>query len=373
MNLNTLRNIKPIIRSQARRMLRQAVRREQAKAYAKGSTVVPVPLEEVWFEPTNICNLRCIHCIQPQMTRKKGYMDFSLFQKLVDEASFHGMAIGLAGQGEPLLHPEFTKMVRYASSRCYTYLVTNANRLNEKIAKEIIEAEPATVQFTFDAPTKEIYEKICQGGSYETTAQNIKRFAELKRESGKTWPQVAIAIVEEPGTRDKIDQFQEWCYTTLGRDVISAVLPQRLGNFQGESELWRSGEVIDEDMKPNLPRSEWPVCINPWRQIRVNWDGTVASCLWDYNNKFIIGSVKENTIMEIWNGPKMREFREALATRQYERIEGNGHLCSTCNILWWPEMTLSYPRTARANLEYGLTKISKGMRLFGLTHKLGIK
>jgi len=371
--LALIKNANAIIKAKFRAMINNANARQRSKTYDGRSPVVPVPPLKIQVELTNICTLRCIHCIQPQMTRKRGSMDFALFKKIVDEAASYNITVALTGQGEPLLHREYGRMLEYATQRCVTEIITNATRLSEEKARDILDAEPDLAEFSFDAPTKEIYEKVCRGGNYETTLQNITGFFDLKRKLGKKRPVNVIAIVEEPDTENEIGKFKDWCYTTLGRDAISSVTVQKLGNFQGESELWRSGAVTDESVKHDLPKSEWPVCLNPWQQIKVNWDGTVNSCLWDYNSKFAIGNVAESALMEIWNGEKMREFREALVTKEYERIEQNGPMCSACNIMWWSERYIWYPRTARANLEASLLKILKKTGLFGLNHKMGMK
>ena len=39
------------------------------------------------IEPTNNCNLDCVCCSRRTMKRNEGYMDFKLFQKIIDEAS----------------------------------------------------------------------------------------------------------------------------------------------------------------------------------------------------------------------------------------------------------------------------------------------
>jgi len=362
-----------VVRGKLRAMIENANAQERSKAYASGSPVVPVPPQKIQVELTNICTLRCIHCIQPYMKRKKGYMDSTLFKKIVDEAASHNITVALTGQGEPLLHGEYGSLLKYATQRCVTEIITNATRLDEEKAMSILDAEPDLVEFSFDAPTKEIYEKVCRGGNYETTLQNIRHFFDKKRELRKKRSTNVIAIVEEPDTKNEIERFKEWCYTTLGEDVVSGVISQKLGNFHGESELWRSGEMSDDSVKHYLPKPEWPVCLNPWQQIKINWDGTVNSCLWDYNSKFAAGNVAENTIMEIWNGEKMREFREALLAREYDSIEQNGPMCSTCNIMWWSERYIWYPNTRRANLETSLLKILKKMGLFGLNHKMGME
>jgi len=373
MTVSGIKNIRQIVRDKFRQMIYSANQKERAKAYSSRSLVVPVPPQKIWFEPTNICTLKCIHCIQPQMTRKRGYMDFSLFKKMVDEASSFSIPVALTGQGEPLLHPEFGRMVKYAAQRCETHVVSNATRLSEEKAREILDAEPDLVEFSFDAPTKEIYERVCRGGNYEETVENIKGFFDLKRKSGKRKPEIIIAIVEEPETENEIEQFKGWCYRELGSDAITNIAVQKLGNFHGDNELFRSGQVTDESIKNYLPKPEWPVCLNPWAQFKINWDGAVNSCLWDYNDKFVVGNTTENTIMEIWNGEKMREFREALITKQFEKIEQNASMCSTCNVLWWSERYVWYPRTLKANIETWLLKAMKKAKLLGLNHKMGME
>jgi len=337
------------------------------KAYRNKSSVVPVPPAKIWIEPTNSCNLKCIHCVQPQMTRKKGLMDFSLFKKVVDEASSYGITLALTGQGEPLLHPEFTKMVKYASERVGTEVITNATLLNKEKSREILDAEPDLMGFSFDAPTKEIYESIRRGSDYDKTRQNILDFLDLKHTLGKEKTKTVIAIIIEPATKNEIEQFKRWCRTT-GFDQI---LINRVINFRGETDLWQSGNVTDEYVKDYLPKSEWPVCNTPWEQVMINWDGTANGCILDYNNNFVIGNAAENTVMEIWNGGGMREFRDALVSKQYERVEQDGILCSKCNVLWWPESQV-YQNISMASLyfAYYLLKILRKVGGVRLYHKL---
>ena len=90
----------------------------------------------IWIEPTNNCNLKCIMC--PTGTGMvdvdKGFMDFALYKRIIDEISEYASAITLAISGESLLHPDFFKMIEYASSNGTKVLLnTNATLLtNEK-------------------------------------------------------------------------------------------------------------------------------------------------------------------------------------------------------------------------------------------------
>jgi len=301
------------------------------KAYKNGETIVKGPPIKIWIELTNRCNLRCIHCIHPQMTRKKGFMDFSLFKKIIDEVSSYKnlSMVSLTGQGEPLLHPDFGEMIRYASKHCKTEVLTNATLLNEEKAREILEAEPYAIGFSFDAPTKEIYEKIRRGANYEKTVNNIKNFLTLKQKLRKK-TRCTISIIKEPLTEGKIGDFKKWC-NTLPFDRVRV---NELINFFGDSDLAQTGKIKYDFVKKDLPRKKWSVCYTPWGMLAINWDGFVPACILDYNQKFVVGNAYENTIMEIWNGDRMQEFRRALVERNYEKIEHNGTLCSNCSVLW---------------------------------------
>ena len=79
---------------------------------------VKIP-NNIMIEVTNLCNLKCQMCYNQRMKRKKGFMLFSLFKKIVDQAvdlSIENM--GLYTTGESFLHPEIFKFIKYCPSGC---------------------------------------------------------------------------------------------------------------------------------------------------------------------------------------------------------------------------------------------------------------
>ena len=69
-------------------------------------------------EPTNYCNLSCSMCPR-ELNRPFGYMELNLFKKIIDESILYGkrLIITLNKDGEPLLHPELTQMIKYAKDK----------------------------------------------------------------------------------------------------------------------------------------------------------------------------------------------------------------------------------------------------------------
>jgi MoaA/NifB/PqqE/SkfB family radical SAM enzyme len=50
-------------------------------------------------------------------------------------------------------------------------------------------------------------------------------------------------------------------------------------------------------------------CSLPWREMRTDYDGGVTACCWGPKK---LGSLREQTMKEIWNGETMQEMRSDL-------------------------------------------------------------
>lgn len=87
---------------------------------------------------TDRCNLKCRYCYAEADDRKVDFLSVELFQKLMREFEDLGVHyIRLAG-GEPLLHPEFRKIIDIAGkSKLLTSISTNATMVTKSMAKAI--------------------------------------------------------------------------------------------------------------------------------------------------------------------------------------------------------------------------------------------
>ncbi|NPV27614.1 MAG: radical SAM protein [Firmicutes bacterium] len=100
------------------------------------------------IELTNICNLRCIFCGQQAMTRPKGYMEWGLFKKIVDEcSSLYETPIRMIRWGEPFLHPGIIDFCRYVKEKgLLLHITTNGLALNKRRENK----KPCRVRVGFD-------------------------------------------------------------------------------------------------------------------------------------------------------------------------------------------------------------------------------
>ena len=76
---------------------------------------VPAPFpERINVEVTNHCNQRCPLCPRQAFTRPTGFMAPALFERIARECAAHTTRLWLHFLGEPLLHRDLVRMIRYA-------------------------------------------------------------------------------------------------------------------------------------------------------------------------------------------------------------------------------------------------------------------
>lgn len=274
----------------------------------------------IWVEPTNTCNLRCVMCPQSDniMTRKKGFMKFSLLEKIIDEVKEWKPTIKFFHLGESLMHPRIGDMIKYASERgCYTMMNSNATLLEEK-QKEIFESGLDYISFSFDGVTKEVYEKIRKGANFEKTLTNIINFLDVKKERGYEKPYVNIEMIRMDDTEKEVEKFRK----KFEDYPVDKITVKKLVNWTGGVDVEGDIPQIYTDLS----------CIHPWSFSVVLWDGKVVPCCRDYNGGLVLGDVNEKKLIDIWNnGQEMRNLRETLAKENgFKDIE----ICKNCSEIY---------------------------------------
>lgn len=280
-------------------------------------------------EPTNYCNLSCSMCPR-ELNRPFGYMEFNLFKKIIDESILYGkrLIITLNKDGEPLLHPELTQMIKYAKDKKAAQKInfySNGILLTESESLELIKSGLDTIHISIDAFTKETYKKIKNSEKLEIVEENVKRLVALKKKHHSKIPLVIVKIIHTPDTKDEIKPFtNKW---------------KGIANFVeiGEYHTWDGTLDSSNQFKPNnLSKgiNRYP-CTFLWYNPVILWDGRVTTCCVDYQGKGIIGDIKENTLAEIWQGDALQKIRRAHLGGLYNTIP----LCSKCQF-WRCEVNI---------------------------------
>ena len=142
-------------------------------------------LRRIDIETYNVCNLRCIMCSHPNMTREKVQMGMDLFKKIVDEAVASGVrGACLSNCNEPLLDPLLFERIKYAKSRGMqdVVCVSNGTLLTRDKVDKLLDSGLDSIYFSFDGATKDTYEKIRVGANFKKTRGNILRLIREREE-----------------------------------------------------------------------------------------------------------------------------------------------------------------------------------------------
>jgi len=271
---------------------------------------------EVTIEVTNHCNLRCRMCARSALKRDKGFVDLHLVSKVAEEVKDEDVLVVLSGWGEPLLHPKIGEIINILKGKgVEVVLFTNATLLNEVISRDLIKSGLDAIIFSFDGASKETYERLRVGASFDITCTNIINFIKLKRVEGKRKPYTIIQLVVSKDNLAEVNQFREkWT------GIVDLVSISPFSSVSGH---------VNEDLSPiNLKYGLIEPCPWLWISTWITWDGKVIPCCKDLNAETVLGRVGEERLTNIWNGEKYQRLRGEMAQGNYEMLP---YVCQKCD------------------------------------------
>jgi len=272
----------------------------------------------LWIEPTNICNLKCVMCLNKSL-KNRGYMDFEVYKKIIDEAKDFVFDVNLFHRGESMLHPGIYDMIKYANKNgIYTRLFTNATQLDKKNAKRIIDSGLDFISFSFDGYTKEDYEKIRVGSDFDKTLANITNFLKLK-ETKKNKPYVMFESIEFSKENKELKKKREKFKNYLKNLPLNKFAVRSPHNWGGDYNI-----EIDKDPKYFLP------CTFLWYALTILYEGSVLPCPQDFFGELELGNIKNDCIRDIWNNDKLINLRKSMSNKEFKKIKP----CNDCDRLY---------------------------------------
>jgi len=314
----------------------------ESSAYFKPSRPWGLPTI-LQVEPTNRCNLACRICpVATGLERPAGNMDLALFRGIVDELADSLLAILFWDWGEPFLNPCAYDMIRYAR-RAGIKIISSTNGhvfAGGDQAREVVESGLDVLVFSVDGITQETYQHFRQKGRLDTVEEGIRRVVAEKRRSGSHTPIVNLRFIVMQHSEHEVPLLQEFAQG-LGVDVLTlrkfhfvpgatqgcdlgTEVRDRAGGGLVPTELRFQLPLLAQDSRTPVRVSRNP-CRNLWNCPTVHWDGTVCSCFMDYNERRPLGSLRQDSFREIWNGESYRRLR-----REFRRRWRELPLCGEC-------------------------------------------
>lgn len=293
------------------------------------------------IEPTNTCNLRCELCpVSGQMHRPSGFMDVTLYRRLLDEIGKHVFMILFWDWGEPFMHPSAFDMIAFAHQKGIRIASSTNGHLfaDPRKAEDAIRCGLDTLIFAVDGISQETYEKYRHKGDLQKALQGIQTLAERKKALRSKTPLINFRFIVMSHNEHEVE-----CLPSFVRELGADALTLKTLNPSSDNTYGDKADGTDKKNSPFLPlnpvhhrfvynRQGEPVrlkrnaCRNPYNAATVHWNGTVCPCTYDYDERFALGDLNKSTFREIWNDTAYRAFR-----LQLRRNDPKNYFCHECS------------------------------------------
>ncbi len=302
--------------------------------------VLPLSMPvSILIDPSNVCNFKCSFCptgnveMRRESKRPIGRMSYDLFKKIIDDlVEFKSRinVIKLYKDGEPLLNKNIYKMISYAKKKNITddlHITTNASLLNVENIANLIDSGIDSIKISVEHVSNRGYKDITQI-SHTTYDDIYKNVSYLYKYKIKTNPNVKIHVkIEDTGlSKEEIQKFIS-NFTPIS-DTLSVDHLMGWGST-GAQDLTLG---VNSDKQTNglhKLNKEKIVCPTIFYSLAISFNGDVSPCCIDWNHSLKLGNVNDNTLLEIWNGKLVQEFRLNQLTGKRKLYD----LCKTCDYL----------------------------------------
>lgn len=312
--------------------------------------------EAIQIEVTTRCTNRCVMCPRVALVDQWPEMDlgWEAFERL--GAAFHrARHVHLQGWGEPLLHSRLFDMIAAAKrAGCRVGLTTNGMRLSPEVGERLLDLNLDLIAVSIAGATRETHESIRVGSDFPLILENVRRFVGLRAGRGRKRPKVEFSYLMTRTNMGELPKAVELA-ASLGVDELYAINLDYVVTREHEDlkafgcpEL-REGflHIIDEaraiarrsgiTFRPYpLDPEEAAICEgNPLKILFVACDGWVSPCTYlglsgrtsiprYFEGRAItvprlrFGNVLQQDLMDIWNSPAYRAFRQQFEGRRLE-------------------------------------------------------
>jgi MoaA/NifB/PqqE/SkfB family radical SAM enzyme len=143
--------------------------------------------------------------------RKRKDLSMETFLLWAEEMFSWATQLGLLFGTEPTLNPNLLAFVRIAKEFRVpnVYFSTNAMKLTPALSGALIEAGLDEINVSFDAGTKETFERIRRGAKWDTVVGNMKSLRDQKAAGEPGRPRLHMSFVMMRSNIQELPQFVE--------------------------------------------------------------------------------------------------------------------------------------------------------------------
>ena len=313
----------------------EAIQRGKIYSHSRVDLGKVVPVKEPFsleIDICSLCNLQCKFCFHSNIKQiakcnfQQKMMNLDLYKKIIDDAKNFEKPIKklkLYVFGEPLLHPDLPEMIRYAKNGGvteYIEITTNGIAFTPKISRDLIDAGLDRINISINGLNKEDYKKNCNREiDFIKLKQEIAYLYSIRK---NCW--IYIKLSDTGYSEDEKERFYQ-----IFKGICNEIFIENIMDH-----VWEDINIQEENSSCSVGSYqqimvEKKVCPFLFTRMIVNVEGMVCLCCVDWKGKEILGDLKEDSIVDVWNGEILRKVQ--LLHLQGERKEIP--ICKNCSVL----------------------------------------
>lgn len=301
--------------------------------------VIPLSTPYLLFvDPSSVCNFKCKFCPCGgankevwSKDKRVNVMPYELYRKVIDDLTEFPdklKTLRLYKEGEPLLNKRLPDMIHYARKKDVAHKIdftTNGSLFEKDLILAIMDAGLDRINISVEALDVDSYEAVSGVRiDYKRLLDNLK-YLYQHRNNCHIFIKISDLGLGEHTEQEFYDMFGELC-DEMAVEHVTPVWP----DFQLKEEMRKTKEydIYGKKMTERVPVQ---VCPYLFYSLCVNSDGSVSACLMDWNHQLIVGDLRKQSLLEVWNGPAMRQMR----IDHLQLHKDNYQACKNCGQLQW--------------------------------------
>lgn len=264
--------------------------------------------KKIYLEITNVCNLSCSFC--HKTSRKKKFISENEFRLLIKKIRPHTDYLYFHLMGEPLLHPDFGKLLATAAQAGFRNTIATNGLLIKEKSKELLENPPYKVTFSLHS-----YEANDMKISLSDYLKNITDFC---KEAEKKGTICVLRLWNEGGDNslnEKILALLQESFT-FKENRKGFTLSDKIYLETAEKFIWPDKNAEKQDVR---------FCMGLRDHIGILSDGSVVPCCLDADGEITLGNLFTEELSDIINKPRAKMIYDGFSKKQVSE-----ELCSRC-------------------------------------------
>lgn len=319
-------------------------------------------LDRIHLEVTNVCNFKCEFCPDAIMARRRGHMDFSLLETLLDEIARQELAriVTFHLMGEPFIYPHIFSAIASALGRSLRlHLTTNGStfHLFPDHIEQLVRSGVPKVTISLQTPDPQTFQlrgappKLQPQGYFDGITRLVQ--ANLKDDSSPTRihikfldttphpflvPHKPIEVLE--GKARLREELTHWARRLLEGMPTVAVDWEQIDRAIAHHRpgRWQLIPLHPKLVLETFPLDSWGnveadsvvpatlgYCNGAAQQAGVLHDGTVVPCCKDYEGQIPLGNATQQSLKTILEAAPACNLRQ-----NFNRLRVSNSVCQQC-------------------------------------------